>query len=90
MRTTFDMSPSELRALRSGRKMTAGQGGITLYLTYRPPFDWRTLVRFLKAAAVHVQVRNEDIVKNSGLSDECESSPVGRLSMSSTRSAGSR
>ena len=51
MRTTFDMSPSELRALRSGRKMTAGQGGITLYLTYRPPFDWRTLVRFLKAHA---------------------------------------
>jgi AraC family transcriptional regulator of adaptative response / DNA-3-methyladenine glycosylase II len=51
MRTTFDMSPSELRALRSGRKMTAGQGGITLYLTYRPPFDWRTLVSFLKAHA---------------------------------------
>jgi AraC family transcriptional regulator of adaptative response / DNA-3-methyladenine glycosylase II len=51
MRTTFDMSPSELRALRSGRKMTAGQGGITLYLTYRPPFDWYTLVRFLKAHA---------------------------------------
>jgi AraC family transcriptional regulator of adaptative response / DNA-3-methyladenine glycosylase II len=51
MRTTFDMSPSELRALRSGRKMTAGQGGITLYLTYRPPFDWHTLVRFLKAHA---------------------------------------
>ena len=51
MRTTFDMSPSELRALRSARKMTAGQGGITVYLTYRPPFDWRTLVRFLKAHA---------------------------------------
>jgi AraC family transcriptional regulator, regulatory protein of adaptative response / DNA-3-methyladenine glycosylase II len=51
MRTTFDMSPSELRALRSGRKMTAGQGGIAIYLTYRPPFDWRTLIRFLKAHA---------------------------------------
>jgi AraC family transcriptional regulator, regulatory protein of adaptative response / DNA-3-methyladenine glycosylase II len=51
MRTTFDMSPSELRALRSGMKIMAGQGGITLYLTYRPPFDWHTLVRFLKAHA---------------------------------------
>jgi AraC family transcriptional regulator, regulatory protein of adaptative response / DNA-3-methyladenine glycosylase II len=51
MRTTFDMSPSELRALRSGRKITAGQGGITLYLSYRPPFEWRTLVRFLKSHA---------------------------------------
>ena len=46
MRTTFDMSPSELRKLRSGRKKAAGQGGITLYLPYRPPFDWHTLIRF--------------------------------------------
>jgi AraC family transcriptional regulator of adaptative response / DNA-3-methyladenine glycosylase II len=51
MRTTFDISPSELRALRPGRKMAAGQGGITLYLTYRPLFDWNTLIRFLKAHA---------------------------------------
>jgi AraC family transcriptional regulator, regulatory protein of adaptative response / DNA-3-methyladenine glycosylase II len=58
MRTTFDMSPSELRARRSGRKITAGQGGITLYLTYRPPFDWPTLIRFLKA---HATPGTEDI-----------------------------
>ena len=51
MRTTFDMSPSELRMLRSGMKMATGQGGIILCLPYRPPFDWHTLVRFLKARA---------------------------------------
>jgi len=51
MRTTFDMSPSELRMLRSGTKMATGHGGITLYLPYRPPFDWHTLIRFLKARA---------------------------------------
>jgi AraC family transcriptional regulator of adaptative response / DNA-3-methyladenine glycosylase II len=51
MRTTFAMSPSELRKLRSGTKIAAGQGGITLHLPYRPPFDWNTLIRFLKSRA---------------------------------------
>jgi AraC family transcriptional regulator, regulatory protein of adaptative response / DNA-3-methyladenine glycosylase II len=49
MRMTFEMSPSELRKLRSGAT-TAPQGGaIALHLPYRPPFDWHTLIRFLKA-----------------------------------------
>jgi len=51
MRTTFDMSPSELRLLRSGTKITAGQGGIVLNLAYRPPFDWHTIIRFLRGRA---------------------------------------
>ncbi len=51
MRTTFDMSPSELRKLRSGAKIRANQGGISLYLPYRPPFDWHTLIHFLKPRA---------------------------------------
>ena len=51
MRTTFEMSPTGLRAQRSGAKVAAGHGGITLYLPYRPPFDWNTLIRFLKDRA---------------------------------------
>jgi AraC family transcriptional regulator, regulatory protein of adaptative response / DNA-3-methyladenine glycosylase II len=48
MSATFAMSPSELRASASG---VASQGGITLRLAYRPPYDWRTIARFLKARA---------------------------------------
>jgi AraC family transcriptional regulator of adaptative response / DNA-3-methyladenine glycosylase II len=48
MRATFDFSPSELRKLRSTVKLTANHGGIALYLPYRPPFDWQTLICFLK------------------------------------------
>ena len=51
MRTTFEMSPTRLRAQRSGAKAAAGHGGITLYLPYRPPFDWNTMIRFLKDRA---------------------------------------
>ena len=60
MRTTFDMSPSELRELRSGTKIAAGQGGIILLLPYRPPFDWPTLVRFLKSRATPGTERVEE------------------------------
>ena len=51
MRTTFDMSPSELRKLRSRATTSPQGGGIALYLPYRPPFDWHTLIQFLKARA---------------------------------------
>jgi AraC family transcriptional regulator of adaptative response / DNA-3-methyladenine glycosylase II len=51
IRATFDFSPSELRRLRSGVKMTANHSGIGLQLPYRPPFDWPTLIRFLKPRA---------------------------------------
>jgi AraC family transcriptional regulator of adaptative response / DNA-3-methyladenine glycosylase II len=51
MLTTFGMSPTELRKLRSGMKTMAGQGGITVYLPYRPPFDWHSIIRFLMARA---------------------------------------
>jgi AraC family transcriptional regulator, regulatory protein of adaptative response / DNA-3-methyladenine glycosylase II len=51
IRTTFDMSPSQLRRLRSGTTTAAHGGGITLHLPYRPPFDWHTLIHFLKERA---------------------------------------
>jgi AraC family transcriptional regulator of adaptative response / DNA-3-methyladenine glycosylase II len=51
MRITFGMSPSELRKLHSGIKKTGGHGGITLFLPYRPPFDWHTIICFLATRA---------------------------------------
>jgi AraC family transcriptional regulator of adaptative response / DNA-3-methyladenine glycosylase II len=51
MRATFGKSPSRLRALHSGSKSPADHRGIALYLPYRPPFDWETLISFLKAQA---------------------------------------
>jgi AraC family transcriptional regulator, regulatory protein of adaptative response / DNA-3-methyladenine glycosylase II len=51
MRTTFDMSPSELRTLRVSKRIAPSQGGIVLLLSYRPPFEWNTLARFLKDRA---------------------------------------
>jgi len=61
MRTTFDMSPSELRKLRSGATPSPERGGIVLHLPYRPPFDWRALIDFLKARATPgVEVIEDD------------------------------
>ncbi len=51
MRATFDMSPSELRKLRSGMTTSPQGGGIALHLPYRPPFDWPSLIDFMKARA---------------------------------------
>jgi AraC family transcriptional regulator of adaptative response / DNA-3-methyladenine glycosylase II len=80
MRTTFDMSPSELRKLRSGVKTTATQGGIALYLPYRPPFDWCTLIRFLKRRATPgTEVIEDDCYRRTieinGQAGEIEVSP---------------
>jgi AraC family transcriptional regulator, regulatory protein of adaptative response / DNA-3-methyladenine glycosylase II len=48
VRATFDLSPSELRKLQSSVNLATNHGGIVLHLPYRPPFDWQTLIRFLK------------------------------------------
>ena len=66
MRTTFDMSPSELRKLRSGAATSPQRGGIALHLPYRPPFDWHTLIRFLQAHATPgVEVVEDDCYRRT-------------------------
>ncbi len=66
MRTTFDMSPSELRKLRSGDATSPQRGGIALHLPYRPPFDWHTLIHFLKAHATPgVEVIEDDCYRRT-------------------------
>jgi AraC family transcriptional regulator of adaptative response / DNA-3-methyladenine glycosylase II len=49
IRKTFDRSPSELRA-RAGE--TAGGGGLVLYMPYKPPLAWPSLLAFLRARAI--------------------------------------
>lgn len=66
MRATFDMSPSELRKLRSRTTLSARRGGITLHLPYRPPFDWHTLISFLKPRATPgVEVIEDDCYRRT-------------------------
>jgi len=66
MRMTFDMSPSELRKLRSGATTGARRGGIALHLPYRPPFDWHILICFLKARATPgVEVIEDDCYRRT-------------------------
>jgi AraC family transcriptional regulator of adaptative response / DNA-3-methyladenine glycosylase II len=60
------MSPSELRKLRSGARTAAQRGGIALHLPYRPPFDWHTLIRFLKPRATPgVEVIEDDCYRRT-------------------------
>ena len=52
MRTTFELSPTELRGCLPARR----QGPLRpaespCICPYRPPFDWQTIIRFLKSRA---------------------------------------
>jgi AraC family transcriptional regulator, regulatory protein of adaptative response / DNA-3-methyladenine glycosylase II len=46
----YHRRPSELRR-RSTPASAAAE--ITIYLPYRPPYDWATMIRFLEARAIH-------------------------------------
>jgi AraC family transcriptional regulator of adaptative response / DNA-3-methyladenine glycosylase II len=45
-------SPSELRRAADGARPKARPGGIELRLPYRQPFDWASLIAFLKGRAI--------------------------------------
>jgi AraC family transcriptional regulator of adaptative response / DNA-3-methyladenine glycosylase II len=47
MRATFDQSPSELRRRYETPKTHRHRGGIILFVGYRPPFDWKAIIKFL-------------------------------------------
>jgi AraC family transcriptional regulator of adaptative response / DNA-3-methyladenine glycosylase II len=51
MRAAFDQSPSELRRTYETPKNQGYQGGIILFVAYRPPFDWKALINFLRPRA---------------------------------------
>jgi AraC family transcriptional regulator of adaptative response / DNA-3-methyladenine glycosylase II len=46
-RSAYSISPSELRKSARGGDQGHGETGITIRLTYRPPFAWDRLVAFL-------------------------------------------
>ena len=51
MRAAFDQSPSELRRTCETPNTQGYQGGIILFVAYRPPFDWKALINFLRPRA---------------------------------------
>jgi AraC family transcriptional regulator, regulatory protein of adaptative response / DNA-3-methyladenine glycosylase II len=52
MRAAFGLPPSHLRKPVHNNRAALGQGGITVQLAYRPPFDWPAMVRFLGERAI--------------------------------------
>ncbi len=49
IRTSYGTSPTRLRR---GGKSQSGQEGICIRLNYRPPFDWRTMLKFFALRAI--------------------------------------
>jgi AraC family transcriptional regulator of adaptative response / DNA-3-methyladenine glycosylase II len=52
MREVFRASPRELRERRRRADRLAADGGLTMRLPFRPPFDWDTVLSFLAGRAV--------------------------------------
>jgi len=50
-RTSFGRAPRDVRRMRAGRSSHAGEG-LAFRLSYRPPFDWDGLARFLAGRAI--------------------------------------
>jgi AraC family transcriptional regulator, regulatory protein of adaptative response / DNA-3-methyladenine glycosylase II len=51
VRATFGRSPTQLRARYEGSQAVEGETGIVVHLPYRAPFDWCSLIEFLKPRA---------------------------------------
>ena len=49
VRTAFGYSPTALRRLHGVAAARDHQAGIIVHLPYRPPFDWPSLIQFLKS-----------------------------------------
>jgi AraC family transcriptional regulator, regulatory protein of adaptative response / DNA-3-methyladenine glycosylase II len=48
----FHRPPSSLRRRASSPTASASETGVTLRLTYRPPYDWDCILEFLRARAI--------------------------------------
>ncbi len=49
--TTFGRSPSQLRLQQGASRRIVRESGIVVHLPYRSPFDWSSMIEFLKARA---------------------------------------
>ncbi len=52
LRSTYNRTPTELRNLRNRRRTDQIDGCLTLTLSYRPPFDWSSLLEFLRVRTI--------------------------------------
>ncbi len=52
IRSAYDQSPTELRRTKKQISATVGEANLQLKLSYRPPFDWQSLIQFLQARAI--------------------------------------
>lgn len=52
IRSAYDQSPTALRRTKKQVPVTTGEAHLQLKLTYRPPFDWQSLIQFLQARAI--------------------------------------
>jgi AraC family transcriptional regulator of adaptative response / DNA-3-methyladenine glycosylase II len=52
MRRTYGRAPTELRRTQKQMSPTASEANLQLKLSYRPPLDWQSLIRFLQARAI--------------------------------------
>lgn len=52
IRLSARQSPNELRHAADGSRSKAGPGGLEIRLPYRRPFDWASLIAFLKSRAI--------------------------------------
>jgi len=52
IRGAYDRSPTELRRAGGSGQAEVGDLNLRLRLSYRPPFDWPALLRFLQARAI--------------------------------------
>jgi AraC family transcriptional regulator of adaptative response / DNA-3-methyladenine glycosylase II len=61
IRATYGQSPSELREQTGGASTTSDKSGLSIRLSYRPPFDWESILSFLRIRAVPgVELVNEE------------------------------
>jgi AraC family transcriptional regulator of adaptative response / DNA-3-methyladenine glycosylase II len=51
MRTAFGQAPTAIRRLHGTAAVRDPLAGIIVHLPYRPPFDWPSLIQFLKSRA---------------------------------------
>ena len=52
IRSAYGLTPTELRQSHQPAASTNGELSLQLRLSYRPPFDWGSLIRFLGARAI--------------------------------------
>jgi AraC family transcriptional regulator of adaptative response / DNA-3-methyladenine glycosylase II len=66
VKTTFGQSPTALRRLQGTAEADDSRDGIVVYLPYRAPFDWPSLIQFLKPRATRgVEVVEDEFYRRT-------------------------